>query len=374
MVQPQSHREPRKALQQNLTIRADDPGKPHPPPPHRVWALAAATTDDLAYPPAVAAAIFPGTAAIAFRVDASDFRLDFVPQLGKMSVNLLQVIELEQGRALIMRQRPAIIHPHVRRYGEDRPAAARGPAPEAVQPSEFPVAELAEGPAAIEFRTDAVGFEKLPVLIEPLDDPPHILGLDKPGLAAGVGMGQAEAQLTLQAETADGIKQEIEVEIRPVDSQAPLGPGPHDRQKTMQFLPFRRHPRGLNRIREIAHHLEPLAGDPGEMLPKLLQAGRPQEAIRAQRHVETAIQQVEDEIDACGVPGRLPSPEGYPPLARRPEKIRHVDEILPRQRLAFRRAGASRSATTRGAGGMAAGGVEQNGRHGRHFPGQALSA
>ena len=103
---------------------------------------------------------------------------------------------------------------------------------------------------------------------------------------------------------------------------------------------------------ESAHHLEPLDGDPGEMLPKLLQAGRAQDTIGAQGHVETTIQQVEDEVDALRVPGRLPSPEGYLGLARRPEKIRNVDEILPRQQLAIPGAGRA-GPTTVGAGTVA---------------------
>ena len=89
-----------------------------------------------------------------------------------------------------------------------------------------------------------MGLEPLPVVREPLDDPPHLLGTDEPGLAARDGMGQAEAQLTLQAETAYGLEQEIEAEIQPIDSKAPLGPGSHDRQETVQPRPFWRHTRG----------------------------------------------------------------------------------------------------------------------------------
>jgi len=211
--------------------------------------------------------------------------------------------------------------------------------PEAVKPFAFCIAHLAEWHAAVEARADAMGLEKSSVGRKPLNHPLYIAGLDESGLTYGFGRGQAETQLTLQAESVYGVEQKIEREINLIEVEARLRPWSHEGQETVQSLGCLRQRRGLNRVMEIAHEIEPLDGRPGEIEPELLQAGRAQEAIGGNRYVETALKQVEDEVDALRVHGRLASQEGYLPAAGRPEKIRNVDEILPRQRLAARGSG-----------------------------------
>ena len=233
------------------------------------------------------------------------------------------------------------------------------------------IAELAEGPAAVEVRADAMGLKKLPVFIKPLHDPPHLLGLDKPGLAARDGMGQAEAQLALQAERLMVSNRKSRLKSSCWIVKPPWVQGPMTARKRCSLWV------SLGKTGAEPGHGDctpdgAAHGDLGEMMPVILQAGRPQEAIGAQRHVETPIKQVEDEVDALRVPGRLPASDGYLPLAGCPEKIRYVDEILPRQRLAARRAGRLVTGKLIGAG-RGAGGDQQKVHHARCSRRQALS-
>jgi len=140
--------------------------------------------------------------------------------------------------------------------------------------------------------------------------------------------------MTLQAETAQVIEQEVESEIQPIDGEARLGPWSHDREKTVESLGCLRRNRGLNRVLEITYPGEPLGGRLGEMAPELLESGRAYNPIGENRHLETTMEQIEDEVDTFRVKSRLPAPKGYLPLVGRPEEIRQVDEILPRPRLA----------------------------------------
>lgn len=142
--------------------------------------------------------------------------------------------------------------------------------------------------------------------------------------------------MPLQAETAQVIEQEVESEIQPIDGEARLGPWSHDREETVQSLGCWWRNRGLDRVLEITNPGEPLAGRPGEMAPELLESGSAYNSIGENCHLETTLEQVEDEIDALRVKSRLPAPKGYLPLVGRPEKIRQVDEILPRPRPAGR--------------------------------------
>ena len=83
-------------------------------------------TDAPAQPPAAAASVLPGTAVVAICIDTGVFRRDLVVPPPKMSGELLQGIELEQGLALIRGEGEAVRHAQVRRDVQGRAAAARG--------------------------------------------------------------------------------------------------------------------------------------------------------------------------------------------------------------------------------------------------------
>lgn len=175
--------------------------------------------------------------------------------------------------------------------------------------------------------------------------------------------------MTPQAETAQVIEQEVESEIQPVDGESRLGPWPHDGEETVQSSGCGRRDRGPDRVSEITHPGEPLGGRPDEMAPELLEPGGAYQPGSENRDLETALEQVEDEIQAFRVQSRLSASKGYLPLAGRPEKIRQVDEILPRPRPAGRG-----GYFVPGEGeGMVAVWSQQQGCHGGHFPGQAGS-
>lgn len=142
--------------------------------------------------------------------------------------------------------------------------------------------------------------------------------------------------MALQSESAQVIEQEVESEIQPIDGEARLGPWSHDGEETVESLGCWWRNWGLDRVLEITNPGEPLEGRLGEMAPELLESGRAYNPIGENRHLETTLEQVEDEVDALRVKSRLSAPKGYLPLAGRPEKIRQVDEILPRPRLAGR--------------------------------------
>ena len=181
-VHPQGHGAPRESLQHSLAIRADDPGKSHPRPPPSLWTPRRRPRPTIRHksPPPQPPSSRQRQSSHSAQMPAL-CPFDLVTQPRKMALDVLQGIELEQGLALIRGEGDAVRHAHVRRDDEGRAASARGMAPETVQPSEFGVAEPAEGKAAVEVRADAIGLEKLPVGIEPLNHPPHICGLDEPG-------------------------------------------------------------------------------------------------------------------------------------------------------------------------------------------------
>jgi hypothetical protein len=249
-----------------------------------------------------------------------------------MAPDVLHGIELEKRLGLIIGERDAVRHAHIRSDDEGRFASVRALATKTVQPSEFGVAEPARWKAAVEVGVDQIGIEKMTVAIEPLNHPPHIIGMPEPVLSAGGGMGQAEMHMTLQAETGQVIEQEVESEIQPIDGKSRLGPRPHDGEETVQSLGCFRRNLGLDRVSEITYPGKPLEGRPGEMAPELLESGRAYNPIGENCDLETTLEQVEDEIDALRVKSRLSAPKGYLPLIGHPEKIRQVDEVLPSPR------------------------------------------
>ena len=142
---------------------------------------------------------------------------------GKMALDVLHGIELEKRLCLIIGEGEAVRHTHIRADDEGRSASVRALVTKTVQPSEFGVAERTGWKAAVEVWANPIGLEKMTVGIEPLNYPPHLIGQREAVLAAGGGMGQAEMYMTLQAETAQVIEQEVESEIQPIDGEARLG-------------------------------------------------------------------------------------------------------------------------------------------------------